>query len=134
VTREVIRRVRQRAQNRCEYCHLPASVYPLPFHADHIVARQHGGGTVLENLALACLRCNRHKGPNIAGTDPATGAPVRLFHPRLDVWREHFEWTGAILAGRTTIGRVTIQVLAINNPDFLAMRKALIDEHVFPSE
>jgi hypothetical protein len=62
------------------------------------------------------------------------GAPVRLFHPRLDVWREYFEWTEAILAGRTTIGRVTIQVLAINNPDFLAMRKALIDEHVFPSE
>jgi len=93
-----------------------------------------GGQTILGNLALACLHCNRHKGPNIAGTDPTTGAPVRLFHPRVDVWKEHFEWMGAILAGRTTIVRVTIQVLAINKPDFLAMRKALFDERVFPLE
>lgn len=55
---------------------------PFTFSVDHIVARQHGGPTVLENLALACLHCNRHKGPNIAGTDPSTGEIVRLFHPR----------------------------------------------------
>src|ERR1700677_2762027 len=103
VTREVARRVRQLAQDRCEYCHLPASVYPLPFHADHIVARQHGGQTVLENLALACLHCHRHQGPNIAGTDSDTGEIVRLFHPRSDRWNDHFEWAGAALTGRTTI-------------------------------
>ena len=131
MTRDLARKVRRRAQDRCEYCHLPASVYPLPFHADHIVARKHGGSTVLENLALACLHCNRHKGPNIAGTDPDTGEIVRLFHPRSDLWSEHFEWTGAELTGRTKIGRVTIQVLAINNADFLAMREALIQERPF---
>src|SRR5208282_2394935 len=97
--------------------------YPVPFHVDHIIARQHGGSTVLENLALACLHCNRHKGPNIAGTDPKTGELVRLFHPRMDEWNGHFEWTGATLAGRTAIGRVTIHVLAINGPDFLALRE-----------
>jgi len=109
-------------------------VYPLPFHADHIVARQHGGRTVLENLALACLHCNRHKGPNIAGTDPNTGEIVRLFHPRSDRWNDHFEWTGAALTGRRTIGRVTIQVLAINDPDFLAVREALIQDPAFRLE
>ena len=129
---DLVREVRQRAQGRCEYCHLPAYVYPLPFHVDHIIARQHGGQTVLENLAFACLHCNRHKGPNIAGTDPNTGEIIRLFHPRVDLWSEHFEWTGAALGGRTEVGRVTIHVLAINDSDFLAMREALIQEQTFP--
>jgi hypothetical protein len=134
VNRDVAWKVRQRAQDRCEYCHLPISVYPLPFHVDHIIARQHGGKTVLENLALACLHCNRHKGPNIAGKDSTAGSPIRLFHPRVDLWNEHFEWMGAELAGRTEVGRVTIQLLAINKSDFLAMRKALFEEQAFPLE
>jgi len=50
----------------------------------------------------------------------------------VDLWNEHFEWTGAALGGRTAIGRVTIHVLAINNSDFLAMREALIQEQAFP--
>ena len=107
MNQDLVRQVRQRAQGRCEYCRLSVSVYPLPFHVDHIVARQHGGVTAIDNLALACLHCNRHKGPNIAGRDPATGELVRLFHPRQDKWSEHFEWNAAELAGRTAIGRIT---------------------------
>jgi hypothetical protein len=106
----------------------------VPFHVDHIVARQHGGLTVLENLAFACLHCNRHKGPNIAGTDPTTGDLVRLFHPRNDHWNVHFEWTGVALTGRTAIGRATIHVLSINDPDFMAVREALIGEQAFPPD
>ena len=134
MNQSLIRKVWQRAQDRCEYCRVPASVYPLPFHIDHVVARQHGGPTVLDNLALACLHCNRHKGPNIAGRDSATGELVRLYHPRQDRWSEHFEWEGAKLVGRTAIGRITIQVLAINASDFLAVREALIEERRFPVE
>jgi len=136
VNQNLFWKVRRRAKDRCEYCRLPARFYPLPFHFDHIIASQHGGRTSFGNLALACLHCNRHKGPNIAGSDPSSpegeGAIVRLFHPRRDVWREHFEWAGARLAGRTSIGRATIRVLAINDPDFLAVREALIEEQVFP--
>jgi 5-methylcytosine-specific restriction endonuclease McrA len=33
---------------------MPASGYLGSFHADHIIARQHGGESGLENLALAC--------------------------------------------------------------------------------
>jgi hypothetical protein len=82
----------------------------------------------LDNLAFACLHCNRHKGPNIAGVDQATGALVRLYHPRLDDWAAHFLWDGRELRGKTLIGRVTIQVLAINDPDVHAMRAALAVE------
>ena len=134
MNRDVVRQVRRRARHRCEYCHLPASVYPLPFHVDHVIALQHGGLTVLENLAFARLHCNRHKGPNIAGTDPNTGEIVRLFHPRTDQWNRHFESIGSALEGRTAIGRATFHVLSINDPDFLAVREALIRERAFPLE
>src|SRR5258705_2899588 len=36
---------------------------------------------------------------------------VRLFHPRRDAWSEHFRWEQARMAGRTAVGRVTIEVL-----------------------
>ncbi len=132
MNQDLVQEVWRRARGRCEYCRLPASVYPLPFHVDHIIARQHGGATVIENLALACLHCNRHKGPNIAGKDSVSGELVRLFHPRQDRWSEHFQWNGAELVGRTDVGRITVYVLAMNAPDFLAVREALIGERVFP--
>jgi len=109
-------------------CHIPASGYVGSFHADHIIARQHGGESNLENLALACLHCNQHKGPNIAGRNPETGEVVELFHPRRNRWGDHFDWDGANLIGKTTVGRATIQVLAINDPGFRAVRIALMDE------
>src|SRR5687768_7101956 len=78
----------ERAAACCEYCRLPQASHPLPFQIDHIVAQQHHGATELWNLALACLRCNRFKGPNLSGIDPATGAICRLFHPRKDTWND----------------------------------------------
>jgi hypothetical protein len=92
---------------------------------------QHGGETVEDNLALACLHCNRRKGPNIAGLDSATGEVVRLFNPRRDQWVDHFEWNGSELVGRTMIGKVTVEVLAINEPDFLVVRATLVSEGSF---
>jgi hypothetical protein len=128
---DLIRRVWERAANRCEYCQLPSAFHPAPFQIDHIIARQHGGKTELENLALACIHCNRFKGPNVAAVNPDTNEIVRLFHPRIDVWSEHFKWRGPELKGRTQIGHVTIAVLAINDPDFVAVRKALQNEGGF---
>lgn len=116
------------AHDRCEYCRIASSDYRLPFQIDHIIARQHGGSDDLENLALACLHCNRHKGPNIAGRDPITGQIERLFNPRKDAWSEHLQLRGAVLFGLTAIGRVTVHVLAMNEPEFLAARAALVEE------
>ena len=113
---------------------MPSAGYLLPFSADHIIARQHGGSTDLDNLAFSCLHCNRHKGPNIAGVDPTTGDLVPLYHPRQDRWEDHFRLDGAHFAGRTAKGRITIQVLAMNAPDFLAVRETLMQEGSFPPE
>jgi hypothetical protein len=39
-------------------------------------------------------------------------------------------WNGPELKGRTQIGRATIAVLLINDPEVVAVRKALQDEGV----
>ena len=101
------------------------------FRIDHVIARQHGGKTELENLALACIHCNRFKRPNIASFDAQSGTIVRLFHPRHERWMEHFKWDGPELKALTQIGRVTIAVLLINDPETVAVRKALQNEGVF---
>ena len=117
--------IRTLAGNRCEYCRVPE--IGLRHILDHIIARQHGGRTELENLALCCGRCNQFKGPNIAGIDALTQQIVRLFHPRRERWAEHFRYDGALLVGVTPIGRATIAVLAINHPLRVSARQALID-------
>jgi hypothetical protein len=126
------RLVQQRASNRCEYCQLPQALSDLSFHIDHVTAQKHGGPTTAENLALACIHCNLHKGTDLTGIDPVTGRITRLFHPRQDDWHEHFLWAAAELIGVTDVGRTTIAVLAINNPDAVAARAALIAEGRFP--
>lgn len=56
---------------------------------------------------------------------------VPLFHPRRDNWTEHFLWVGPELKGLTAIGRATIVVLAINNPEVVSLRIALQEERAF---
>lgn len=120
-------RVIQRAGNRCEYCRFPQWLTVLPHELDPIVSQQHHGPTVEENLCLACALCNAHKGPNLAGIDPESGGLTRLFHPRTDRWADHFRWRGAWLEGTTDIGRATVDVLAINASERVALREMLVE-------
>lgn len=127
--------VRRRAGGICEYCRMPQKLYPtVTFPIDHVIARQHSGRTVPANLALSCLHCNSHKGPNLAGIDSVTRKLTRLFNPRRHKWPRHFRWNGPVLLGRTAIGRTTITVLALNHPDVIEVREELIDEGLFPPE
>jgi HNH endonuclease len=130
VNERLARLVQERANSRCEYCCLPESASFLPFQIDHIVAEKHGGRTVEQNLALACPHCNRYKGPNIAGIE--SGQLTRLFHPRLDRWGDHFRTEGGSIQGLTEIGRVTVQVLAMNRPDQLVIRVELLVDGLWP--
>ena len=122
-TRELVRR---RADNRCEYCLLPQAHSELTHHIEHIVAKQHGGGDAVENLALACHRCNLRKGTNLTGVDSQSGQLVPLFHPRRDQWVEHFLFRGVRIMGITPIGRATVHVLAMNDARRLALRSELL--------
>jgi len=124
----------QRAKARCEYCQLPQSFSPLTHAIDHIIAHQHHGPTKAENLALACFFCNSYKGPNVAGLNPQTRRMVRLFNPRKDSWKRHFEWNGPYLVGRTHTGRATIALLEINRIEAVEFREYLIREGSFPPQ
>jgi len=118
--------VRSRASERCEYCGVPeigAFFAPEP---DHIIARQHRGETRLENLALACLQCNRCKGPNVASVDPITNEIVRLFNPRTDRWHDHFVMENGQIIPLTSIGRATAALRDFNQPDRQETRRVLL--------
>jgi hypothetical protein len=124
------REVAQRAKGRCEYCLLPQAHVITPFHIEHVVAKQHGGKDILGNLAWACLRCNLHKGTNLTGIDPKTRKVTRLFNPRRQRWTKHFRQEGAVLVGITAVGRATVALLAMNDPDRVALRQELIAQEL----
>ncbi len=132
MNRTLRKQVRQRADNYCEYCRLHQQFDVLPHHVDHIIARKHQGDEALDNLSLACTSCSLAKGSNIGGRDLRTMQFTRLFHPRMDSWHEHSRWRGPTLVGKTSIGRVTVLVLRMNQTDRVALRKLLIKHDQFP--
>lgn len=119
------RRIRERAGASCEYCRLPEAAVEVPFHVEHIVARQHQASDDLDNLALDCDRCNLFKGPNLAAVDPLTGDLTPLFHPRRDDWIVHFELHGGRIEGKTPIGRATVRLLRMNVSQRVQLRSVL---------
>ena len=93
---------------------------------DHIIAVKHGGATEINNLALSCALCNKHKGSDIASIDPETGEIVALYHPRRDIWGNHLEiGPDGLVVPRTAAGRATVRLLQLNHPDRLAERRLL---------
>jgi hypothetical protein len=76
---------------------------------DHIQPQSLGGSDELDNLALACRRCNNRHYNFIEGWDPDIQKLVALFNPRQQLWSEHFVWTkdGLRILGITSIGRAT---------------------------
>jgi hypothetical protein len=117
--------VRARAGNCCEYCHRRQSISPLiPLHIEHIVSRKHHGSNNLDNLALACSECNLHKGSDLTGLDPDTGAVTVLFNPRRDLWSDHFMWSGLHIVGVSAVGRTTVRLLQMNSLPRVRVRRA----------
>lgn len=118
--------VATRARHRCEYCLLPEAFAFYKHEPDHIVSRQHGGESTAENLALACLRCNRHKGPNVGSFDPQTGDLVPFYNPRTQIWSEHFQMKEGSIQPLTAEGRVTVKILCLNDTERVVERQKLL--------
>jgi HNH endonuclease len=117
------RLVIRRSGGRCEYCHLSQAGQEATFHIDHVTPVTAGGQTLVENLALACVSCSLRKGARQTAVDPGTGVEAPLYHPRHDLWSEHFAWRGVRLLGLTATGRATIDALDLNRPLILAIRE-----------
>ena len=109
-----------------------------PFSVEHVEPRSRQGANSLENLAFSCQGCNNHKYTRIEGVDPASGAIVVLFHPRRQLWREHFAWNqdATLVLGLTPTGRATVEALRLNRPGLVNLRRVLAGagEHPPPED
>ncbi|MEQ8971548.1 MAG: HNH endonuclease signature motif containing protein [Coleofasciculus sp. C1-SOL-03] len=74
----VRRQVRERANYLCEYCHSSEEASAANFAIDHIMPRSLGGTDDLENLALACQRCNGYRYNFVTGIDPITQEEIQM--------------------------------------------------------
>lgn len=124
----------KRARGCCEYCKSQMDYSPATFSGDHIIATSKGGNDDMENLAWTCSSCNGFKYNHLHGIDPISGERVRLFHPRNDVWEEHFTWSDdfSIIEGITSIGRATITRLKMNRQPVVNLRLVLVESDKHP--
>lgn len=130
VNAELRRLVTSRAGNRCEYCLIHEKDTFFGCEIDHIISEKHGGPTNADNLALACMICNRNKGSDIGSVLQPDSLLVRFFNPRTDAWVEHFaidKADGVTIVPLTEIGIVTARILAFNSYERLLERQTLRD-------
>jgi hypothetical protein len=114
-----------RAGYRCEYCLIHENDAGFPHQVDHVVSRKHGGTSDFDNLAYACILCNRYKGSDVASINPTTGEVVRLFDPRRDRWIDHFRLAADCIEPLTDTGSATVRLLRLNVAERLAERRLL---------
>lgn len=121
-------------KHRCCYCLVEARYVYASMELDHIIPRALGGSDDEHNLCLACPRCNKYKKARSDAVDPLTGKRAALFHPRDQLWTEHFEWgeDNASIVGKTDIGRATVAALKLILKLSVEMRKALVQLGVYP--
>src|SRR5258708_19706701 len=91
------RQVQERAQGRCEYCLIHEADMYYPHEPDHVIAEKHRGPTSFDNLAWACLYCNRFKGSDLASVDPTTHNFLFLFNQLHQIHNHHFRPTPRLL-------------------------------------
>lgn len=134
ISSEVRQSVARRAKHICEYCLLAEEDAYFRHQVEHIISRKHGGSSELENLALACVFCNRYKGSDIASLKPETDELVRFYNPRVDRWSEHFRLNGVVIGSLTDIGEATVRILQMNHDDQILEREVLSRRRRYPSE
>ncbi|MEO8074330.1 MAG: HNH endonuclease [Acidobacteriota bacterium] len=123
-----------RAHYVCEYCLIAEEDAFFRFQIEHIISRKHGGSSKLDNLALACVFCNRYKGSDIASLTPETNELVRFYNPRTMRWREHFRLQEVFIEPLTEIGEATTRILQMNHEDQILERRVLHVRGRYPSE
>ena len=109
--------IRERANDLCKSCHSPERLSANRFTINHIIPKSLGGSDEMDNLALACRRCNERRYNFVASVDPETQEIDPIFNPRHQKWEEHFIWldNGVVIQGITPIGRATCIRLDLND-------------------
>ncbi len=136
IPEEIQARVRAAANNRCGYCLCSQAYVPDWRQIEHLTAHALGGSDEEENLWLACGWCNRHRGFRSFYFDSISQQTVPLFNPRLQRWREHFQWDEerVRIQGLTPVGRATVEALSLNHPLLLQVRRKWVEVGWHPPE
>jgi hypothetical protein len=108
----------------CEYCLVDREDTFFGLVFDCLIAEKHLFFP-LRHMYHVCLTCDRFQGSDIATLDANTRDLLRLFHPRQDVWKEHFELEGVKIFGKTQIGEATVRLLRLNLEERLLERELL---------
>lgn len=126
--------VAARAGHRREYCLAPEVIFNSRLEVEHVIPKHHKGTDEFDNLALACRACNAFNSDFQVAKDDETGETVRLFHPRTDSWREHFEFHAetAEIRGISAIGKATVARLNFNCPSQREARRQWMRLGLFP--
>ena len=135
ISRSLRKAVFARAGYQCEYCRTPEDLSASPFAVEHILPLAAGGTTILSNLACSCLGCNLLKACHVTGKDGMTGRETALFHPRRDIWSNHFRWSthGEEIIPLTPAGRATISRLDLNRAALRNLRRLRrLEDLAFP--
>jgi 5-methylcytosine-specific restriction endonuclease McrA len=127
ISRAIRQAVRERASFCCEYCFSQWKYCPDPLSVEHIIPRAQGGSNDESNLALSCQGCNGHKYVAVSATDPVSEKEVPLYHPRQDVWADHFAWNPGFteIIGKSPTGRATVERLHLNRESLVNLRFVL---------
>lgn len=119
VSSEIRRLVAERAGGICEYCLIAEEDSYYRHQTEHIISVKHGGLSETENLALACVFCNRNKGSDIATVGTDSSELIRFYNPRTDIWSENFRLKGFVISTLTDIAKATIRILQMNSENRL---------------
>jgi hypothetical protein len=124
ISKEVEQQLRSEAGTRCGYCHTSAVITGQRLTIEHIIPLVLGRTSEKGNLWLSCRRCNEYKGAQTEAVDPGSWQVVKLFNPRIQVWKEHFAWSsdGGMVIGLTPCGRATVELLKMNAADIVSAR------------
>lgn len=127
--------VSERANHCCEYCLIPEMFLATSFHIDHVRSLKHKGNSHIDNLAYACPHYNQHKGSDVGTFAEEDGETlVRFFNPRKDDWHDHFELDSGEIIPKSTIGKATVSILNINQPERVILRNELSRIGQYPKQ
>ncbi len=124
--------VAERARHLCEYCLIHKDDSIFSHEIEHIISLKHGGSSLSDNLAYACLYCNRNKGSDLGTLLFPAQDFVRFFNPRIDLWHTHFRLSDGEILPLSRIGEATIKILEINNFERIIERRELILDGRYP--
>lgn len=135
VSDKLRQKIIEQSRNRCGYCLGEQRYIFAPLEIDHILPTAEGGTDDEENLWMACRLCNSHKGTKTHGIDIYSKRKTPLFNPRKQKWKRHFYIVNGIeIVGKTAIGRVTVEVLQMNNRLAITVRENWLVAGWYPPE